>query len=236
MKRVLDVLLAVAVLAAASPVLAMAMLAVWAADGGSPLYRAVRVGCGNRDFSMLKLRTMTVGADRLGGASTSRSDARVTAIGHWLRRSKLDELPQFWNVLVGEMSVVGPRPNSRRGGVDHYTTAEMRLLTARPGITDLASIVFVDEADILDGADDPDALYDAAIRPWKSRLGLLYIDCGGFADDCRIIALTVLALVARPVALRGVGAILARWGASEAVRRASLRSEPLAPFPAPGVP
>ncbi|HEU4962035.1 MAG TPA: sugar transferase [Sphingomonas sp.] len=229
-----DVLLSVVVLVATSPVLAAAMLAVWAADGGPPLHRAVRVGRDNRNFGMFKLRTMTVGADRLGAASTSRSDARITAVGRWLRRTKLDELPQFWNVLTGDMSVVGPRPNSRRGGVDRYTAAEMRLLTVRPGITDLASIVFADEAEILDGAADPDALYDAVIRPWKSRLGLLYIDRAGLADDCRIVALTALALVARPAVLRGVAAILARWDAPDAVRRASLRCDPLVPVPAPG--
>jgi len=234
-KRLFDVLLSVLVLVAASPVLAAAMLAIWSHDGGPALYRAARVGRGNRDFRMLKLRSMTVGAEHRGAASTGRSDARITPVGRFLRRTKLDELPQFWNVLVGEMSVVGPRPNSRRGGVDRYTPAELRLLSVRPGITDLASIVFADEGEIIDAAADPDALYDALIRPWKSRLGLLYIDRAGFADDCRIVALTALALVARPAALRGVEAVLTRWGAPEPVKSACRRREPLAPAPPPGV-
>lgn len=233
-KRALDLVMAALLLVVAAPILAAAMLAIWLDDGGPPLYCALRVGRGGRDFRMLKLRTMTIAADRQGAASTSRSDARITAIGRLLRAAKIDELPQLWNVLAGDMSLVGPRPNSRRGGVDHYTAAEMRLLSVRPGITDLASIVFADEGAILDGAADPDALYDALIRPWKSRLGLLYVDHAGFAADLAIIALTAMALVARPPALRGVDTILARWGASDALRRASLRHEPLVAAPPPG--
>jgi lipopolysaccharide/colanic/teichoic acid biosynthesis glycosyltransferase len=235
-RRAFDLSIAAALLIAAAPILAVAMVAIWLHDGGWPLYRAPRVGRDGRDFRMLKLRTMTVGADRHGAASTSRSDTRITAIGHALRAAKIDELPQLWNVLAGDMSLVGPRPNSRRGGVDHYTAAEMRLLSVRPGITDLASIVFADEGAILDAAADPDALYDAVIRPWKSRLGLLYVDRAGFAADLAIVALTATALVARPLALRGVDAILARWGASDSLRRASLRTEPLAAAPPPGAP
>ena len=233
-KRALDVVAAALLLVVAVPIMAAAMLAIWLDDGGPALYRAPRVGRGGRDFSMLKLRTMTIAADRQGAASTSRSDARITAIGRCLRATKVDELPQLWNVLAGDMSIVGPRPNSRRGGVDHYTAAEMRLLSIRPGITDLASIVFADEGAILDGAADPDARYDALIRPWKSRLGLLYIDHASAAADLAIIALTAIALIARPLALRGVDAVLFRWGASDALRRASLRREPLIPTPPPG--
>jgi len=233
-KRLFDVVVAGLVLVLAAPVLAVAMLLVWAQDGGPPLYRAIRVGHGDRDFAMFKLRSMAVG-DGQGATSTSRDDARITPLGRWLRRSKLDELPQFWNGLRGEMSVVGPRPNTRRGGVDRYTAAEMRLLTVRPGVTDLASIVFADEGDILADAADPDAAYDAMIRPWKSRLGLLYIDRARFADDLAIVALTALALVARSVALRGVDLVLARWDASDAVRQASRRREALMPTPPPEV-
>ena len=231
-KRACDVLLSLRVLCLASPLLALAMFAVWAQDGGSPLYLTVRVGLGGRDFRMVKLRSMTVNAESRGGASTAKSDARITPLGKWLRRCKLDELPQFWNVLTGEMSVVGPRPNLRRGGVERYTTEELRLLTVRPGITDLASIVFSDEADILEGADDPDARYDAVIRPWKSRLGLLYVARKDFAADLKIIWLTAMALAAKPVALAGVDAILAGWDADADLRRICRRQAP----PPRGVP
>jgi lipopolysaccharide/colanic/teichoic acid biosynthesis glycosyltransferase len=233
-KRLLDIGLSLLVLAAASPLLGVAMVLTWVQDGGSPLYRAIRVGRGGMDFRMVKLRSMRIDAERRGGTSTALSDRRITPIGHILRRWKLDELPQFWNVLIGEMSVVGPRPNTRRGGVDHYTAEEMRLLSVRPGITDLASIVFSDEGDILDGAADPDGLYDAIIRPWKSRLGLLYVDRGGMTVDLRIVALTLLAVVAKPAALRGIDAILKDWGASDELRRICHRRAPLPRADPPG--
>jgi lipopolysaccharide/colanic/teichoic acid biosynthesis glycosyltransferase len=228
-KRLIDVLVAGLALAVFAPFLAAAMLAIWWEDRGSPLYLAARVGQGNRDFPMVKLRSMVMGAERLGGTSTAGSDRRITRTGHVLRRWKLDEIPQFWNVLTGQMSLVGPRPNTRRGGVDAYTPAEMRLLDAVPGITDLASIVFADEGDILEGSADPDALYDAVIRPWKSRLGLLYVERGARGGDLRILALTALALVDRRRALQGVSRMVAAWGGGEDLARLCLRDRPLTP-------
>jgi lipopolysaccharide/colanic/teichoic acid biosynthesis glycosyltransferase len=233
-KRLIDLLLAAAILVAASPLLALAMLAVVAHDGGPALYWGVRVGRGGKDFRMAKLRTMAVDSELRGGASTAHSDARITAPGACLRRWKLDELPQLWNVLTGEMSLVGPRPNTRRGGVDRYTAEEFRLLSVRPGITDLSSIVFADEADILEGAEDPDARYDRLIRPWKSRLGLLYVERRTLDADLRILWLTALALAARPLALQGVEAILAGWAAPEALREVCRRRSPLPWAPPPG--
>ena len=217
-KRALDIVLAALGLVLAAPLLAGAMLLVWLQDGRAPIYRAERVGRGGRRFAMLKLRTMRVGGEPLW-ASTARSDPRITPIGHWLRRTKIDELPQLWNVLGGSMSLVGPRPNTWRGGVERYTPEEMRLLTVRPGITDPASIVFSDEADILDGAADPDARYDAVIRPWKSRLGLLYVDRRSLGCDLRLLWLTALGLVARPAALARLDALLDRWRADAELRR-----------------
>jgi lipopolysaccharide/colanic/teichoic acid biosynthesis glycosyltransferase len=225
-KRVCEILFSALALALAAPMLCVAMGLIWAQDGGSPLYFATRVGRLGRDFRMVKLRSMTPDADRCGRVSTSRSDTRITPIGKVLRRSKLDEVPQFWNVLIGEMSLVGPRPNVRQGGVDRYTAEEMRLLSVRPGITDLASIVFSDEADILDGATDPHARYDANIRPWKSRLGLMYVTRHGIVADLRIVWLTAMAIVAKPAALRGVDALLVEWGADDALRRVCRRDAP----------
>ena len=231
-KRLIDIVFSVAILVVAAPVVLAAMLLIWSYDHRSPIYWAPRVGCGGRNFRMAKLRTMTVDADRIGGSSTSRSDGRVTPPGRLLRRWKIDELPQVWNVLLGQMSLVGPRPNLRLGGVDRYTREEMRLLDARPGITDLASIVFSDEADILDGAPDPDALYDRVIRPWKNRLGLLYLDRRTLGIDLRILALTGLAILSRPAALRGVDRILADLQVEEALRGVCRRQDPL-PWAAP---
>jgi lipopolysaccharide/colanic/teichoic acid biosynthesis glycosyltransferase len=233
-KRIFDVVVAMVVLTAAAPVLLAAMVLIFLQDGGAPLYRGVRVGRHGRDFRMLKLRSMRIDAERCGGSSTAASDVRITPVGAVLRRWKLDELPQFWNVLVGDMSVVGPRPNLRRGGVDRYTGEEMRLLTVRPGITDLSSIVFCDEADILDGAPDPDARYNAVIRPWKSRLGLLYVDEGSFRTDLRIMWLTVLAILAKPMALQGVAAMLSDWRVDEPLLRICSRRAPLPKAEPPG--
>ena len=232
-KRIFDIILAAFGLVLSSPILLASMLLVWLEDGQSPLYRAPRVGREDRDFRMIKLRTMAVGSDA-GASSTARSDPRITWLGAKLRRWKLEELPQFWNVLRGEMSIVGPRPNVRRGGTDRYTQEEMRLLNLRPGITDLASIVFSDEGDILEGAADPDALYDVLIRPWKSRLGLLYTEHRSLAIDLQIIWLTMLCLFSRRAALAGVGDILVGWRAPDDLRLICARRAPLPQAAPPG--
>lgn len=235
-KRLIDIGFSMALLILVSPLILAGVLAIVVHDGGSPFYLAPRVGRGGRDFRMAKLRTMTVGAERRGGVSTSRSDRRITRPGRWLRRWKIDELPQLWNVLLGQMSLVGPRPNVRAGGVDRYTPAELRLLEGRPGITDLASIVFADEADILDAAADPDGRYDHLIRPWKSRLGLLYLEQRSLWTDLRILGLTVIGIVARPAALQGVDRMLDAWGADAELRRVCRRDGPLPWAEPPGLP
>lgn len=227
-KRALDIVVAALALAALWPVIAVLAFLIWIQDRNWPFYRGWRVGCGNSNFRMLKLRSMILGADRLGGSSTSRSDERVTRLGRFVRHWKLDELPQFWNVLMGQMSLVGPRPNVRPGGVDRYTREEMRLLSVRPGLTDLASIVFADEAEILDGAADPDARYDRVIRPWKSRLGLIYVDRHTLPIDVAILFLTCISFVSRKTALRGIDLILRRWKADPGLRKVCSRSDPLA--------
>jgi lipopolysaccharide/colanic/teichoic acid biosynthesis glycosyltransferase len=234
-KRLMDMVLSLVLLVLAGPVIGFAMILIYAHDRRSPIYWAPRVGRGGRDFRMAKLRTMTMDADRRGGSSTSRSDARITPPGRMLRRWKIDELPQLWNVLVGQMSLVGPRPNVRPGGVDRYTTEEWRLLDVRPGVTDLASIVFSDEDVLLEGAPDPDARYDRLIRPWKSRLGLLYLHRRSLWADVRIIALTAVAIVAKRAALQGVDRILAEWGAAEDLRGVCRREGPLPWVEPPGL-
>jgi lipopolysaccharide/colanic/teichoic acid biosynthesis glycosyltransferase len=233
-KRSLDFAVALSALMLAAPLLVVACLLIWLEDGHAPLFRGTRVGRGGRDFRMVKLRTMVADGELLGGTSTAATDARLTSTGSALRRWKIDELPQFWNVLVGDMSVVGPRPNIRAGGVECYTAEERKLLGVRPGITDLASIVFADEGEILSGAADPDRLYDSVIRPWKNRLGLLYVEHCSLALDCELIAATALALVSRRLALRRVNAILERWRAEPRLRQICLREQPLPPGVPPG--
>lgn len=181
----------------------------------------------------MKLRSMIINADRSGVDSTSASDPRITKLGAFIRRYKLDELPQLINVLRGDMSLVGPRPNVKRE-TDLYTAEEKKLLTVRPGITDLASIVFSDENEILKDSLDPDIDYNQRIRPWKNRLALLYIKNSGFALDLKIVYLTAVALISRQQALQGVEQILFRFGAEENVKTAARRLSPLIAFPPPG--
>lgn len=226
-KRLFDIGFSLFALALLWPIIAILALAIWCQDWRSPFYLGSRVGRGDRNFPMIKLRTMIVGADRLGPSSAEKSDARITPLGRFLRRWKLDELPQFFNVLAGHMSIVGPRPNVRKGGVDRYTAEEMGLLAVRPGLTDIASIVFADEAEILEGANDVEATYDLLIRPWKCRLGLLYIERRTLASDIALAALTLVAIVARPMALFLLDGMLLRWDADTSTRELCLRQEPL---------
>jgi lipopolysaccharide/colanic/teichoic acid biosynthesis glycosyltransferase len=233
MKRAFDIACSFTGLLILAPVLAAAALAVWLQDRHSPFFLGVRVARGGGRFRMVKLRTMTPHAWKSGVNSTSGTDRRITKLGRLLRRVKLDELPQLCNVLAGHMSLVGPRPQViTDAGL--YTSDECRILSVRPGITDLASIVFADEGDILGGSPDPDLLYNQIIRPWKSRLALLYIDRRTFAADLGILALTLLAAVSRPCALAGVERILALWGADPQLRRIARRDAPLPAAPPPG--
>ena len=232
-KRALDLLVSTAGLLVLSPVLLVLGIAIWLQDFRSPLYVAPRVGRGSSTFKMVKFRSMRVGADRSGVDSTSANDSRITAVGRFLRAYKLDELLQLWNVLRGDMSLVGPRPQVMRE-VDIYTESERGLLTVRPGITDLSSIVFSDEGEILKGRVDPDLAYNQLIRPWKSRLGLLYVQHRSLRLDFELIFLTALALISRERALIGVQRVLSRLNADSVTRQVAKREELLTPYPPPG--
>ena len=233
MKRLTDLSVSLFGLILGSPILLLTLVAIWLQDFRSPFYIAPRVGRVGRSFLMVKLRSMVVGADKSGVDSTSADDRRITFVGHWIRRFKLDEVTQFWNVLKGDMSLVGPSPNVEQD-VALYTEEEKGLLAIRPGITDLASIVFADEGDILEGSEDPDLLYNQIIRPWKSRLGLLYVERNSFFLDLRIIFLTALNMVSRSAALRGVGRILRNLGVDGLLLETASRKEELMPYPPPG--
>lgn len=163
---------------------------------GPVFYRGVRAGRGGQPFHMLKFRTMVADAERAGGSSTPEDDPRITRFGALLRRYKLDELPQLLNVLRGEMSLVGPRPQVLHE-VAGYTTDERRLLEVRPGMTDYASIRFRDEGAILKGQGDPHEAYVRLIRPEKMRLGLEYVRTQSFRTDLIIIGRTLAAVLRR---------------------------------------
>ena len=162
MKRLLDIVFSFSGLIMLSPILIIFMYLVYRQDKESPFYMAPRVGINNTIFKMAKLRSMVSNADKSGVDSTSANDSRITPIGHKIRKYKLDELTQLWNVFIGDMSLVGPRPNVQRD-VDLYTKDEKNLLNVRPGITDFSSIVFSDEGGILKDREDPDLSYNQLI-------------------------------------------------------------------------
>jgi lipopolysaccharide/colanic/teichoic acid biosynthesis glycosyltransferase len=233
-KRTCDIALAFCGLVVLAVPLALIACTVWLEDRRSPFYRGLRVGLRGRDLRMLKFRTMVANASGSGVNSTAFDDPRITRVGRALRRLKLDELPQLWNVLTGGMSLVGPRPQVPADAA-LYTIEECRLLDVRPGITDLASVVFADEGEILAGSADPDLLYNQIIRPWKSRLALAHLDHASLTLDLRVLALTLLSAVSRPRALGHVARILDAWHAGPMLRSAALRQAPLVPWPPPGV-
>ena len=233
MKRLTDLVLSIFGLFVISPVILPVMLLVWLQDYKSPFYVAPRVGRNEQEFNMVKLRSMVANADKSGVDSTGLNDSRITPIGQFIRRYKLDELTQLWNVMKGDMSLVGPRPNVPRETA-LYTNEENKLLSVRPGITDFASIVFSDEGEILQDEEDPDLAYNQLIRPWKSRLGLIYIEHGSFWIDIQIIFFTVIAVFSKKFSLNWVGKQLRKLSVDEKVVRVSRRDTDLEPFPPPG--
>lgn len=163
-------------------------------DGGPVFYRGERVGLNGRLFKIFKFRTMIVNAEKIGGSSTSDHDQRITRVGKFLRKYKLDELPQLINVLAGDMSLVGPRPEVKYY-TDKYTDEEKVILTVKPGITDWASIWNSDEGAVLAGKEDPEKAYEELIRPTKLRLQLRYVDKHNFFIDMKILLMTFLAVM-----------------------------------------
>ena len=232
-KRLVDILASFFGLLITSPILLPVMFLVWKEDKKSPFYIAPRSGRNGTIFKMVKLRSMVVDADKSGVDSTSGNDMRITPIGHKIRRYKLDELIQLWNVLIGDMSLVGPRPNVK-SETDLYTDVEKELLLVRPGITDFSSIVFSDEGEILEGKDNPDLAYNQLIRPWKSRLGLAYIKNQSFLLDLQLIFYTVVAIISKPKALIWVAKKLNNLDVDVDTVRVSKREVNLFPFPPPG--
>jgi lipopolysaccharide/colanic/teichoic acid biosynthesis glycosyltransferase len=233
MKRLLDICVAFSGLILLAPLLMVFMYLVYRQDKSSPFYMAPRVGKNNKPFKMVKLRSMSSSADKSGVSSTGNNDARITPIGQKIRRYKLDELTQLWNVLMGDMSLVGPRPQVK-ADADLYTDVEKGLLAVSPGITDFSSIVFSDEGDILEGKGDPDLAYNQLIRPWKSRLGLLYIENQSTLLDLQLIVYTVVAIISKPKALKWVAMRLTKMNAVADVIVVSMRKAELQPSIPPG--
>lgn len=196
LKRFSDTVLSALGLLLLSPVLLFVAAWIKRDSRGPVFYRGVRVGRNRRLFRIFKFRTMVTDADKIGGPSTSDDDPRITPAGHFIRRYKLDELPQLLNVLKGEMSLVGPRPDVPQE-VELYTEEEKEILTVRPGITDYSSIKFHNEGEILRGAADPHQTYIEKIRPEKMRLRMEYVRTPSPGQDLRIILMTLSVLLFR---------------------------------------
>ena len=195
MKRAFDLGVALGGLVVLSPLLAAAAGLVKLSSPGPAIYRGVRVGRDGRTFEMLKLRTMHLGADTQGPAVTSATDARITPVGRFLRRTKFDEVPQLVNVLRGEMSLVGPRPEHPEF-VKHYSDAQRVVLSVRPGLTSPAALAYMrEEETLVDG--DPVDQYVTTIMPQKLALDLDYVRTATFAGDLKIIGRTLARVIVR---------------------------------------
>jgi lipopolysaccharide/colanic/teichoic acid biosynthesis glycosyltransferase len=194
MKRVFDIVFAAIILLFCLPVLVAIAFAIKLAAPGPVLYRGIRVGRNGKLFAMVKFRTMVVDAESRGGSATAADDPRLTPIGKCLRCHKLDELPQLLNVLKGDLSLVGPRPEVQKY-VDRFSREERTILSVRPGITDWASIWNSNEAAVLEGSRDPEKTYEELIRPTKIALQLVYVRNHSLLTDLKILLHTALKLM-----------------------------------------
>lgn len=196
MKRLFDIVASGLGLIFLSPLFLIVAIWIKLDSPGPVFFRQVRVGRYNKDFRIFKFRTMRVGSDKGSQITIGGRDPRVTRAGYWLRKFKIDELPQLINVFIGDMSLVGPRPEVRRY-VDLYTPEQMHVLDVRPGITDAASIKFRNESEFLKQVDDPEKHYIEVIMPMKLDLYLQYVNCHSFKGDIRLILETLWTVISQ---------------------------------------
>lgn len=195
LKRLFDILFSLLLIIVLLPVFMVIAILVKIDSKGPVYYLQTRVGKGGTDFKLFKYRTMFVDSDKKGLLTVGHKDNRITKTGYYLRKYKVDELPQLFNVLKGDMSVVGPRPEVRKY-VDLYNERQQKVISVQPGITDFASIEFVKENELLKNAEDPEQLYIKEIMPAKLNLNLKYIENRHFFKDLKIILLTIKAIFA----------------------------------------
>lgn len=193
-KRIFDAFAAATGLLLLSPLLAVIALLVKVSSSGPVFYRQERVGRGGRIFRIMKFRSMVTDAEQRGLQITAAGDPRVTAVGRILRRLKLDELPQLWNVLKGEMSMVGPRPEVPRY-VECYSESQREVLSVAPGITDPASITYRHEEELLGTQPDPERYYREVVLPHKLSLNLEYLDRMSLLYDVSVVLRTAFSIV-----------------------------------------
>jgi len=193
-KRLFDLMITLPMLLLVSPFFLIIALLIKIGSNGPVFYKQVRVGLNNRDFKIFKFRTMHINADKAGLLTVGGRDPRVTPIGFFLRKYKLDELPQLLNVLFGSMSLVGPRPEVRKY-VDLYNAEQQKVLSVKPGITDYASIEYSEENDLLAKSSDPEKTYIEEIMPAKLLLNQKYIAEKSIITDIKIIWMTASKII-----------------------------------------
>ncbi len=191
MIRLLDIIFSAVGLLLLSPLFLIIYVLIRCESKGGGFYCQQRVGKDGRMFGLYKFRSMRTGSDKKGLITVGGHDSRITRMGYFIRKYKIDELPQLWNVLKGDMSLVGPRPEVKKY-VELYTEEQRRVLSVRPGITDYASIEYVDENEILGKADNPDRVYVEEIMPAKIKLNMRYIENRSLKEYFKIIGLTFI--------------------------------------------
>lgn len=196
LKRAFDIIASALGLLVLSPILIAVAIWIKLDSPGPVFYRQVRVGRGGKDFRIYKFRSMRVGSDKGSQITIGGHDSRITRSGYWLRKTKIDELPQLINVLIGDMSLVGPRPEVRHY-VDYWTEEQMHVLDVRPGITDPASIRYRNENELLEKAEDPEKYYIEVIMQDKIKLYLEYVEKHGFFYDIALIFQTFYTIIKR---------------------------------------
>jgi lipopolysaccharide/colanic/teichoic acid biosynthesis glycosyltransferase len=194
MKRLFDIFWALIGMLIVSPFFILFAVFIFLGDGKSPFFTQTRVGKDYREFRLIKFRSMRVGAEKSGQITVGGKDPRITRIGYFLRKYKLDELPQFINILVGDMSFVGPRPEVPKY-VAMYNPEQQKVLSVRPGLTDLASLEFIDENILLGHAKDAEATYITVVLPKKLALQLQYVETQSMLGDVKLILRTVAKII-----------------------------------------
>ena len=233
-KRIFDITFSFIGLVLVIPLIIPFIFLIWLQDFDNPFYIADRVGLNFKKFKIIKLRSMISKADKSKVDSTSANDPRITKVGSIIRKLKLDELTQLFNVFKGEMSFVGPRPNVERE-TNLYSNKEKELLKIKPGITDFASIVFSDESEILKDYQNPDIAYNQLIRPRKNLLALTYIKNKSITLDIKIILLTIFAFVNKRKTLSLIVRILRSYETPEEIIEMARRNNKLTPMAPPGL-
>jgi len=193
-KRLFDIFFSLFGIIILSPILLLICLLIIIDSKGGIFFKQIRVGKGNKDFNIFKFRTMKTDSEKKGFLTIGNKDNRITKVGYYLRKYKLDEFPQLINVLKGDMSIVGPRPEVRKY-VDMYNEQQLKVLSVRPGLTDFASIEYMNESELLSKSDKPEETYISEIMPAKLSINLIYIEKKSFLTDCIIIIKTIIKII-----------------------------------------